>query len=169
MTCADLLVDGFGRVRELVHEVVDGLSPEQLSVRLDGQANSIGWLVWHLTRVQDDHVAGASGGEQAWTGLGWSDRFGLPFPAGAIGYGHSSADVAQVRVEKPELLTEYYDAVHEETLRFLSGLLDEDLSIVVDDAWDPPVTMGVRLVSVLSDDLQHAGQAAFIRGILLRR
>jgi len=169
MTSAELLLDGFGRIRELVHEVVDGLSPEQLAARLDDRANSIGWLVWHLTRVQDDHVAGVAGVEQAWTAKGWRDRFGLPFSARSIGYGHSAADVAKVRVEEPRLLTEYYDDVHEQTVRFVRELRDDDLPVVVDEAWDPPVTMGVRLVSVLSDDLQHAGQAAFIRGILLRR
>jgi hypothetical protein len=40
---------------------------------------------------------------------------------------------------------------------------------VVDEAWDPPVTLGVRLVSVIDDCAQHAGQAAFVRGIVLRR
>ena len=50
----------------------------------------------------------------------------------------------------------------------MSGLTDADLPRVVDERWDPPVTLGVRLVSVISDCLQHAGQAAFVRGILLR-
>jgi uncharacterized damage-inducible protein DinB len=169
MNSAALLADAFGRVREIVHRTVTGLTPEELAVRLDEEANSIGWLVWHLTRVQDDHVAGVAGTEQAWTAGGWADRFGLPFPPGELGYGQSSAQVAQVRVESADLLTGYYDAVHEQTLRFVRGLRDEDLDTVVDRSWDPPVTMGVRLVSVLSDDLQHAGQAAFIQGILARR
>jgi hypothetical protein len=169
MNSAALLADAFDRVREIVHSTVTGLTPEELAVRLDEEANSIGWLVWHLTRVQDDHVAGVAGTEQVWTAGGWADRFGLPFPPGAIGYGQSSAQVAQVRVESAVLLTDYYDAVHEQTLHFVRGLRDEELDTVVDRSWDPPVTMGVRLVSVLSDDLQHAGQAAFIRGILSRR
>jgi hypothetical protein len=169
MNSAALLADAFGRVREIVHRTVTGLTPEELAVRLDEEANSIGWLVWHLTRVQDDHVAGVAGTEQVWTSGGWADRFGLPFPPGELGYGQSSAQVAQVRVESADLLTGYYDVVHEQTLRFVRGLRDEDLDTVVDRSWDPPVTMGVRLVSVLSDDLQHAGQAAFIQGILARR
>jgi hypothetical protein len=37
---------------------------------------------------------------------------------------------------------------------------------VVDDSWDPPVTVSIRLVSILADDLQHAGQAAYARGVL---
>jgi hypothetical protein len=169
MTSTDLLMDGFGRIQMLVHDVVDGLTADDLTVRLDDRANTIGWLVWHLTRVQDDHVAGVSGDEQVWTAKGWYDRFGLPLRPGSIGYGHSSDEVAAVRVDQPELLTQYYDAVHEQTVRFVRDLRDDDLARVVDEAWDPPVTVGVRLVSVLSDDLQHAGQAAFIRGVLARR
>jgi hypothetical protein len=165
MSSAELLIDAFGRVRETVHEAVDGLSGRQLAVRLDGDANSIGWLCWHLARVQDDHVAGAFGTEQVWPRF--SERFGLPFEPGAIGYGHSSAQAALVRVSGV-LLTGYQDAVHEQTVALVSGITDADLSRVVDEAWDPPVTLGVRLVSVISDCLQHAGQAAFVRGILLR-
>jgi uncharacterized damage-inducible protein DinB len=168
MTIAEVLTDAFGRVREEVHAAVDGLTGEQLGYRVDGTANSIAWLVWHLTRIQDDHVCGAAGTEQAWTSDGWAERFGLPFSDRATGYGDTSQDVAAVRAGA-ELLTAYYDAVHERTLRYVAGLTDADLPRVVDEGWDPPVTLGVRLVSVISDDLQHAGQAAFVRGILMRR
>jgi uncharacterized damage-inducible protein DinB len=165
MTSAELLTDAFGRVRETVYEAVDGLSPAQLATRLDQDANSIAWLCWHLARVQDDHLAGAFGVEQVWPGF--MDRFGLPFGPDAIGYGHDSSQVALVQVSG-DLLTGYQDAVHDQTVALVSGLIDADLSRVVDEGWDPPVTLGVRLISVVSDCLQHAGQAAFIRGILLR-
>ena len=166
MTSAELLTDAFGRVRETVHEAVAGLSDGQLAVRLDDDANSIAWLCWHLARVQDDHVADAFGVKQVWPGF--AGRFGLPFGPGATGYGHSSAQVALVRISSGDLLTGYHDAVHEQTVALVSGLTDADLSRVVDERWDPPVTLGVRLVSVISDGLQHAGQAAFVHGILLR-
>jgi uncharacterized damage-inducible protein DinB len=169
MNVADLLVDGFGRVRGTVHAAVAELTAEQLRTRLDDEANSIAWLVWHLTRVQDDHVADVAGTEQVWTGQDWLAKFGLPFPAGDTGYGHRPADVEAVRVDRPELLTGYYDAVHEQTLRYLENLDDQALDRVVDEAWDPPVTLGVRLISVLDDDIQHAGQAMFVRGVLERR
>jgi hypothetical protein len=168
MTSADLLVDAFGRIRDVVHEVVEGLSPEQLAFRLDAAANSIAWLVWHLTRIQDDHVADAAQAGQVWTSQGWAERFGLPLDRLATGYGHGSAEVAAVRVKSGDLLTGYYDAVHEQTARYVERLADADLSRIVDESWDPPVSLGVRLVSVITDDLQHAGQAAFLRGILER-
>ncbi|WP_329440438.1 DinB family protein [Streptomyces sp. NBC_01426] len=169
MKGTDLLVDGFGRVREVVHEVVDGLSADELNARVDPAANSVAWLVWHLTRVQDDHVADAAGGEQVWHTGGWANRFALPLPADATGYGQTPSQVGKVRVESGEVLSGYHDAVHERTLEFVRSLAAADLDRVVDEGWDPPVTLAVRLVSVLSDDLQHAGQAAFVRGLVERR
>ncbi|MEG8183859.1 DUF664 domain-containing protein [Nocardia terpenica] len=164
---ADVLVDGYERVREVVHEAVDGLDEEGLGFRVDPGANSIAWLVWHLTRVQDDHIAEVAGLEQVWTAHGWYERFGLPIDRRATGYGDSADAVGLVQVSA-ELLTGYYDAVHEQTLRYVRELRDEDLSRVVDRRYRPPVTLGVRLVSVISDDLQHAGQAAYLRGVILR-
>jgi Protein of unknown function (DUF664) len=168
MTSADLLTDAFGRIREEVHLATDGLSREQLAYRVDAEANSIAWLIWHLTRIQDDHVCGVAHRQQAWTAAGWADRFGLPFGREATGYGHDPREVAAVQADA-ETLTGYHDAVFEDTIRYVGTLTDADLPVVVDESWDPPVTLGVRLVSVISDDLQHVGQAAFIRGFLLRQ
>ncbi|MFJ1703760.1 DUF664 domain-containing protein [Kitasatospora sp. NPDC088346] len=169
MRSADVLVDAFDRIREAVHGAVAGLTAEELAVRIDPDANSVAWLVWHLTRIQDDHLADAAGTEQVWTAAGWADRFALPFPAGSTGYGHSREQVAAVRVDSPKLLTGYHDAVHANTVGYLAGLGGTALNRVVDEDWDPPVTLGVRLVSVIADDLQHAGQAAFVHGVVRRR
>jgi hypothetical protein len=168
MTPSDLLADAFGRIRGIVHEVVGGLSKEQLAFRPDGEANSIAWLVWHLTRIQDDHVASAAQTSQAWTEAGWAARFGLPFDESDTGYGHSADEVAAVRVASGDLLTAYYDAVYTETIQYVQRLDDVDLGHIVDERWDPPVTLGVRLTSVISDGLQHAGQAAYVRGLAER-
>lgn len=165
MTSADLLSDAFGRIRGVVHAVVDGLDDEQLAYRVDGRANSIAWLVWHLTRIQDDHVADVAGAEQVWTAGGWAQRFGLPFDAAATGYGHGPDEVAAVRASA-ELLTGYHDAVYQQTVDYVQTVAEGDLGRIVDRRWDPPVTLAVRLVSVVSDDLQHAGQAAFVRGLV---
>jgi hypothetical protein len=169
MTSAELLVDAVGRIRGVVHRAVDGLTAEQLAVRLDPGANSIAWLVWHLTRIQDDHVAAVAQDEQVWTSQGWVERFGLPFDPRDTGFGHGADEVAAVRVDSGELLVGYHDAVHERTTQYVERLGDADLARIVDRSWDPPVTLGVRLVSVIADDLQHAGQAVFVRGILQRR
>ncbi|MFC8918665.1 DUF664 domain-containing protein [Streptomyces sp. WAC05374] len=169
MNAADVLADAFGRVREVVHEAVEGIGVEDLHARLDPGANSIAWLVWHLTRIQDDHVADIAGREQVWTARDWATRFALPFPTEATGYGHTGEQVAALRVESPALLLGYFDDVHDVTVEYVTGLRGTVLNRIVDESWSPPVTLGVRLVSVIADDLQHAGQAAFVRGCLQRR
>ncbi|MET8766277.1 DUF664 domain-containing protein [Streptomyces sp. NPDC004658] len=166
MHAKDILIDGYGRIQEEVHAALDGLGPDELHHRPAADANSIAWLVWHLTRVQDDHIADAFDLDQVWLAQGWEKRFGLDLPRHDTGYGHTPAKVAKVRVESADLLTGYYDAVHEQTLGCLRALAAKDLERIVDERWDPPVSLGVRLVSVLSDDLQHVGQAAYLRGLL---
>jgi len=160
----DLLLEALARVREGVPAVVDGLNEAQLSSRLDGRANPIAWLVWHLTRVQDSHIADAAGGAQLWLQDGWQGRFGLDLSADDTGYGHESADVAKVRAAA-ELLTGYHAAVAARSEQFVSGLEPADLDRVVDELYSPPVTLGVRLVSIVDDCLQHLGQAAYVRGL----
>ncbi len=165
-TAADLLSDAFDRIRQQVRHAVSGLTAEQLAHRPDPNANSIGWLIWHLTRIQDDHIADAAGTEQVWTADGWYDRFGLPLDPADTGYGHGPEQVAAVRIDGPELLVGYHDAVYRHTAGFVAGLTEQALARVVDSNWDPPVTLGVRLVSVLGDDWQHVGQAAYVKGLL---
>ena len=165
MQSRDLLSYAYEQIQHTLRRAVDGLSADQLSRRVGPEANTIGWLAWHLLRVQDDHVAEVADRAQVWTAQGFAERFGLPFDTTATGYGFSAEEVAQVRVEA-DLLLEYGAAVQAQTAEFLRGLSDDDLDRVVDTRWDPPVTLGVRLVSVLSDDLQHVGQAAYVRGLL---
>ncbi|MFJ9562426.1 DUF664 domain-containing protein [Streptomyces fuscichromogenes] len=166
MHARDILIDGFGRIQEEVHSALDGLDPGLLNRLPAPGTNSVTWLVWHLTRIQDDHIADAFDLDQVWLAQGWEKRFGLDLPPHDHGYGHTPAQVAKVTVDSPDLLTGYYDAVHEQTLRMLRDLPSTELERIVDVRWDPPVTLGVRLVSVLSDDLQHVGQAAYLRGLL---
>lgn len=169
MDVADLLREEFGRLPEVVHEATDGLDVDLLTALPGPGANTIAWLVWHLTRVQDHHVSELLGDEQLYLADGWHERFGRGPDSEDHGYGHTAADVASVRPAAAEDLTAYYDAVHARTVAYLGGLSATDLDRVVDERWDPPVTLGVRLTSILSDDLQHAGQAAYVRGLLSRR
>ncbi|MFC7625552.1 DUF664 domain-containing protein [Microlunatus sp. GCM10028923] len=159
------LVDHFGRIRELVTGLTDGLTEQVATYRIDPDANTVAWLLWHQTRVHDDHVADLAGTEQVWPR--WRDRFGLPFEPEATGYAQSSADVAAVRVPA-DLLADYDAEVHAATAGYLDRLTADELGRVVDTHWDPPVTVAVRLVSVIGDCLQHLGQAALIRGSATR-
>lgn len=166
MNANDILLDGFERVRQEVHAALNGVTAKNLAWRPNENANSVGWLVWHLTRIQDDHIADAAGTEQVWLTQKFYDEFGMPFDAADTGWNHTSEQVSLVQLSSARLLC-YYDAVHAATLSYISLLKPADYDRVVDTRWDPPVTLGVRLVSILSDDLQHAGQAAYLRGLVL--
>jgi hypothetical protein len=171
MTSADLLADAFGRIRETVRGAARDLTPDQLAFRIEADANPISWLIWHLTRIQDDHVAAAFGVPQVWVTGKWAARFGLPEDTMEIGYGHSSSQVAEVAgaTSSADMLIDYHEAAYEQTIKHVSRITDADLERIVDESWNPPVTLGVRLVSVINDNTQHAGQAAFVRGCVLRQ
>jgi hypothetical protein len=166
MDVAALLLDLYGRVPHLVHDAVDGLTADQLLARPEKDANTIAWLVWHLARVQDQQFADLLGKEQLYESGDWAGRFGLPADGSDNGYGHTSEQVGAVRPDGPAALLEYFEAVHDQTASYLKDLTPDALDRVIDENWDPPVTLGVRLVSVADDCLQHAGQAAYIRGLL---
>jgi uncharacterized damage-inducible protein DinB len=169
MRIPDLLIELYDRIPPLVHDVADGLDADDLCWRPSSKANSIGWLLWHLTRVQDHHISELLHEPQLWEVSDWASRFQLEPDPTNTGYGYSAADVDNVRPDSPEALSGYCDAVAARTRSFLGGLDEEALDRVVDERWDPPVTMGVRLVSIADDDLQHAGQAAYLRGLLPQR
>jgi uncharacterized damage-inducible protein DinB len=163
---ADVLTEAFGRLPDLVHGAVHGLTPEQLREAPAKGANTIGWLVWHLARVQDSHIAELLDQEQLYTTGDWAGRFGKEADPSDTGYGYSAAQVTAVAPESWEALDGYFRAVHERTAKYLEGLSADDLDRVVDENWDPPVTVGVRLISVYDDCTQHVGQAAYVRGLI---
>lgn len=162
---ADVLSDAFERIRDDSLGVIDSLSPDELSHRIGPGANPIGWLVWHLTRGQDAQVAAARDTEQLWTAEGHAERCAVPFEDSATGYGQTSDEVGALRID-PEKLADYVRSVSASTMEYVTGLADADLDRIVDEAWDPPVTLGVRLLSIIGDDLKHLGQAEYIRGLL---
>lgn len=169
MDTAALLREAVDRVPETVRAALDGIDPEALTWRPGPDANTIAWLVWHLARGQDAQIADVAGTEQEWTSGGWAPRFGLDADEDRHGYGDAPDDVAEIRPESVTVLLDHLDAVTERTRAYLATVDDDALDRVVDDAWDPPVTLGARLVSIIDDDVQHAGQVAYVRGLWDRR
>ncbi len=163
-----MLLESYGRVPDLARRAVEGLDDDALAWRPGDGANPVGWLVWHLARQQDAQVAALAGTDEVWArDGGWGERSGLPFPLQENGYGMDADDVSRVRLDAATLLG-YLDDVQAASERYLRTLTPEQLDDVVDDDWDPPVTRGARLVSVVDDAVQHAGQAAYVRGLLER-
>jgi hypothetical protein len=166
MDVSSLLLELYGRIPPLARRAVDGLDGDQLTERPTSDANSIAWLVWHLARVQDHHIAELLDTDQVWVEGDWAERLDVTPDPSNTGYGHMPKDVATIQPNGPEVLVDYLDAVAARTQALLAEVGPDDLDRIVDRRWDPPVTLGVRLVSVADDCLQHAGQAAYLRGLL---
>ena len=158
-----VMTEAFGRIAELYVDVAEGLDDETLHHRPGGTGNPIAWLLWHTARVQDDHVAHLADAPQVWAE--WQGRFGLPNGTDDIGYGHSSEQVDAIRIADPQLLVDYHHEVTLATARYLQTVDERELEREVDQRWDPPVTAGQRLVSIIGDCLQHLGQAAYVKGL----
>lgn len=162
-----MLADAFGRIRREVLRILGQSEPADLLYRPDPDANTVAWLIWHLTRVMDDHVSEIADTEQTWTRNGWVESFALPLSDSDTGYGHSPEQVGQVKATR-EQLTGYHEAVQDQVAGFLEQLEAPELDRIIDEGWDPPVSAGVRLVSVIGDGYQHVGQAAYVLGLSLR-
>lgn len=168
MQSADLLADAFERIRVGVQRATEGLDQPALAHLPGPAANSIAWLVWHTSRVQDDHVSEIAGVPQAYISEGFADALGLPADPGDTGYGHTGDQVAAVQPDDPAILVEYHDAVTRRSLDYLASIHADELDRIIDESYDPPVSVGVRLVSVINDNMQHVGQAKYVRGLIDR-
>jgi len=151
----------------MLERVLNGLSQDDLNEQPRPDCNSIGWLAWHLTRVQDDHIAGLMGEEQLWISEGWHAKFNRAPERKDIGFGHTSEQVAAFKSPDVETFLGYHHAVLERSQRYISSLSSSDFDRELNEPrFQPLPTVGVRLVSVLGDSLQHVGQAAYVRGLL---
>jgi hypothetical protein len=168
MNTSAVFLDAFGRIRQLVRQSVEGAEPADLSYRPEPGANSIAWLAWHLTRVQDEHLSDIAGLDQAWITGGWHQRFGMEPDPQNTGYGHGPDQVSAIPPDGGLLLS-HHEAVADRTTEYVRTVDDLELDRIIDRSFNPPVTVGVRLVSVISDNLQHAGQARYLRGIIDRQ
>ncbi len=162
----EFLADGYGQVLEILERVLKGLTEDDLNWQPRSDCNSIGWLAWHLTRLQDDHIASLMGEEQLWNKDGWHARFDRQPASKDIGFSHSPKQVAAFKSPDIDTILGYHKAVLDRSRRYFLTLSSPDLERKLDEPWFQPLpTVGVRLMSILADSLQHAGQMAYVRGL----
>lgn len=169
MKANEVLLEAYSRITQNVENTLKDLTTEDLTYRIDPGANTVAWLVWHLARVEDSQISSAAGLAQVWD-QGWYEKFNFAPVIGPhdTGYGHSNEQVTAI-VANTKLLTEYYEDVCHQTKKYLESINEDDLDIIIDKNWNPPVTLGVRLASILVDISQHVGQANYVRGVILRQ
>ncbi|WBB53719.1 alpha/beta fold hydrolase [Verrucosispora sp. WMMD573] len=165
MPVRDVLTEAYGRVHRLVHDALASLRPGTFVHQIEPGTNSIAWLVWHLTRIQDHHIADIMGEPELWADPQWATRTGVERDVSTRGQGDGPDEIAALAKADSDGVSAYHDAVMARTFGYLSGVTEAELARIIDTSYTPPVSVGVRLVSVLSDNLQHAGQALFVRGM----
>jgi uncharacterized damage-inducible protein DinB len=168
MRIGEYLGEAYGRISPLVHRATEGLATEQLCYLIEPGANTIAWLVWHLSRIQDQHISELLEEPELWSDRSWVRVTGIERDPVTRGQGDGPAEVAALRPSGADGLLAYHDAVTARTAKYLCGVDEAELDRPIDFSYDPPVSAGVRLASVLSDNLQHAGQALYLRGVLDR-
>lgn len=165
MNALDILREFASRPRLAAHALPD-LDAGQLNAHPAGHPNSISWLLWHAAREIDVQLAELTEKGQVWSARGFDTRFGLPDSDDDFGLGHTPEQAREIHVEDQGLLVAYLDAVCDAFDAYAGGLSEADLDEVIDHRWDPPVTRGVRLVSLVDDAIQHVGQAYHVAGAL---
>lgn len=165
MQGAEMIADSLGRIAGSLERGLQGISRETLHRIPSNATNSIAWLAWHLTRVQDDHVMQLAGRPVAWVEESWHELFGMS-AENDFGFGWAPSRAAEFNADSCKLLLDYHQAVLERSLAYLGTVLPEDLDRVLDEPqWNPRPTVGVRLVSLVNDNTQHVGQIMYLRGL----
>ena len=167
MEWQQLLSDGYGRIQESLERILDGLTREDLDQQPKPDCNSMGWMAWHLARGVDSQISALMGQEQVWIKDKWYQKFDRQADPKDTGFRHSTEDIAAF--ESPEISTilDYNEAALERAKGYFATLTASDLDRELDEPWFKPLpTVGVRLVSVMVDCLEHIGQIAYVRGLL---
>ena len=141
----------------------DDLTDEQLYYQPTADANSVGWLIWHLSRWRDWVSALITGAPQVWVSAGWAERFGRSEEG--TGFGDTPEQVAAFRVER-EALFGYMDAAHRETVKRITQLTPTQFEQVVDYISGESRPAWQVLAGMCGDSYQHAGQIAYLRGMM---
>ncbi len=160
MNVADFVIQALTTVRISVAMTLDGLSPEQLTHRPGPESNPVGWLIWHMARMQDRGISAITGEEQLWISGGWHDRYHMDADPNDTGMGHDSTQVAAFAPPDADTLLEHYDAVFQSTRGYLSMRGRDDIDRVIGES-----AVGQRLLAIVNGNMQHIGQAGYVRGL----
>lgn len=167
MNQKQLLIAGFERISGTLERTLNGLSVKDLNYQPKPDSNSMGWLVWHLTRWQDFQASQPLKKEQVWIEKKWYEKYGRPADPADTGMGHKEADLAKYRSPDAATLIGYNKEVLVRLKEYINSLTASDLDKVVEGTpFNPPPTVGMNLIGLWSDGMQHTGQVGYVRGYI---
>lgn len=164
MQAQELIINIFERISQELDKALNGLTQEDVNKQPSHDTNSIGWLMWHLTRYQDKSIKDLLGEEQLWISDKWHIKFNRTADPQDLGGGHTPEDLAAFKSPDVQVLLSYHHAVLEQTRKYVGKLSEAELDRKLDNPRWP--TVGARLEGLISDNYQHVGQIAYVRGLL---
>lgn len=167
MKATEVLIDLASRPIDAAERLRPKLSPTTLNAHPQNHDNSVAWLFWHSAREIDAQTADLAGTDQIWHANGFDKRFDLGPASDTIGYGHTAEEARAITTDDADLLLAYLRESTDALVAYVQTLNDADLDDVIDESWDPPVTRGVRIASIIDDAAQHIGPAAYVLGMPL--
>ena len=163
MTLDEFIVDALAREQELLLEAVQDLTPEELGWRAGPEANPIGWILWHMIRVEDMWFQFfVQRKTEIWERDGWNETFGLPTRDN--GFGHTQEQVADFPVLDLAALLRYGEAVRQATLEYLKTMGPEDYAVVPREQ-RPEMSVGAIFRQIIGEVYQHQGHIAYLKGL----
>ena len=164
MDLNEFIVDALEKEQESLSEAVGDLTPEELAWRAGPEANPIGWILWHMLRVEDMWFQFfIQRRNEIWERGSWHEKFGLPTRDN--GFGHTSEQVAGFPALDLQELLRYGEVVRRATLEYLETLSPEDYDAVPREQ-RPEMTVGAIFRQIVGELYQHQGHIAYLKGLL---
>lgn len=163
MTLNEFIVDALEKENGFLLEALDGLGPEELAWQPAADANSIGWILWHMVRVEDMWIQFfAQFQTELWETEGWHEKFGLPTRDN--GFGHTAEQVNNFPALDLSEFLRYRAAVRQATLAYLDTLTPEEMERVPRER-RPEMSLGAMFRQIIGEMYQHVGHIAYLRGL----
>ena len=163
MTLNEFIVDALDKENGFLMDALDGLGPEELVWQPAADANSIGWILWHMVRVEDMWIQFfAQFQTELWETEGWHEKFGLPTRDN--GFGHTPEQVNNFPALDLTEFLRYRGSVRQATLAFLDTLTPEDMERVPRER-RPEMSLGAMFRQIIGEMYQHVGHIAYLRGL----
>ena len=164
MTLNEFIEDAFDKEHGFLMEAVQDLTPDELAWRAGPEANPMGWILWHMIRVEDMWFQFfIQRPLEIWERAGWHEKFGLPTRAN--GFDHTLEQVTSFpNLDLAELLS-YGEAVRAGTLSYLKGLTPEDFAAVPREP-RPEMSVGAVFRQVIGELYQHQGHISYLKGLV---
>lgn len=158
------ILSGLNEYYVILKRSLDSLSEEEILWKPNPHSNNIIFLIWHMALVEDNLINKVLlGKERIWI----TDNYYKDFPnlRDETGFAFNQEKLDKFPIVDIDWLMNYHNILREGTIKFITNIEDEDLSL--------DYTFGIRQVKgyfvigrLMTELSQHLGQVSYIRGMI---